>query len=95
MWFIFGFISIIATIVNVYQFSKNKDYKLAMAVALATTSLTVLTLYNDVANLLIVEDWTSLLDVVPTMSSSLKFLVGTSILLNFAPLITDLIKESN
>ena len=94
MWFIFGFISIIATIVNIYQFSKNKDNKLAMAVAIATTSLTVLTLYNDVANLLIVEDWTSLLDVVPTMSSLLNILVSTSILLNIAPVILQSIRKS-
>ena len=95
MWFIFGLISIIATGVNIYLFSRNKDYKLAMAIALATTALTVLILYSNVADLLVEEDWTSLLDVVPTMSSLLDFLVTTSILLNIAPIILQIIKKES
>ncbi len=93
MWFIFGLISIIATGVNIYQFSKSKDYKLAMAIAISTTSLTVLALYNDVSTLLILEDWTSLLDVIPTMSSFLNILVTISILLNISPIILETLRK--
>lgn len=94
MWFIFGLTSIIATLVNLYLFSKSKDYKLAMAIAIATTALTVLSLYSKVSDLLIAEDWSSLLDTVPTTSLFLNFLVSASILLNITPTILDLLRKN-
>lgn len=90
MWVIFGFIAIIATFINLYMYKTRKDYKLAMAIALSFTSLTLVAEYSIVSNWVKKEDWSALLDVVPTMEISLWLLTIISILLNLIPIFLDL-----
>lgn len=90
MWVIFGFIAIIATFINLYMYKTRKDYKLAIAIALSFTSLTLVAEYSIVSNWVKKEDWSALMDVVPTMEISLWILTIISILLNLIPIFLDL-----
>ena len=47
MWIIFGLIVIVATVINLYMYLAGKEYKLAMAVALSFTALTICADYSD------------------------------------------------
>lgn len=90
MWIILGIIAIVATFVNLYMYKKGKDYKLAMAIGLSFTALTLCAEYSAVSKWVKGGDWSALLDVVPTMEKALWFLTIISILLNIAPIFLEL-----
>ncbi|MFJ5771649.1 hypothetical protein [Psychrobacillus sp. NPDC093180] len=90
MWIIFGVIAIVATIINLYMYKVGKDYKLAMAIGLSFTALTLCSEYSLVSGWVTVEDWSALMDVVPGMERALWFLTIVSILLNIAPILLEL-----
>ncbi|WP_077624697.1 hypothetical protein [Sediminibacillus massiliensis] len=87
MWVILGVIAIAATLINLYLYKAGKDYKLAMAMGLSFTALTLCAEYSLVSRWVKVEDWAALSDVVPGMERALWFLTIVSILLNMAPLL--------
>lgn len=93
MWFIFGLIAIAATCLNLYLYAIGKDYKLAMAMGLAFTALTVVADYSMVSNWVKAEDWSALMDVVPIMAAALWVLTIISILLNVAPVLLERISK--
>ena len=93
MWLILGFIAIVATFVNLYMYKTGKDYKLAMAMGLSFTALTLCAENSLVSSWVKAEDWSALLDVVPTMEKALWFLTIVSILLNIAPIFLELKHE--
>ena len=86
MWAILGVIAIVVTIINLSMYAAGKDYKLAMAMALSFTALTICADYSYVSRWVKVEDWAALSDVVPGMARALWFLTIVSILLNIAPI---------
>lgn len=90
MWFIFGLIAITATCINLIMYATGKDYKLAMAMGLSFTALTIVADYSMVANWVKAEDWSALLDVVPTMAAALWLLTILSISLNITPILLEL-----
>lgn len=90
MWFIFGLVAIAATCINLFMYAIGKDYKLAMAVGLSFTALTVVADYSMVSSWVKAEDWSALLDVVPIMSAALWVLTILSILLNITPILLEL-----
>ncbi|ANU10839.1 hypothetical protein A1A1_18555 [Planococcus antarcticus DSM 14505] len=90
MWFILGLIAITATCINLFMYAAGKDYKLAMAMGLSFTALTVVADYSMVANWVNAEDWSALLDVVPTMAAALWILTILSILLSITPILLEL-----
>ncbi|KGR84342.1 hypothetical protein [Lysinibacillus odysseyi] len=90
MWLILGLIAIAATFINLFMYKAGKDYKLAMAVGLSFTALTLCSEYSLVSDWVKVEDWSALLDVVPTMERALWFLTIVSILLNITPIFLEL-----
>ncbi|WP_282020164.1 hypothetical protein [Planomicrobium okeanokoites] len=90
MWFIFGVIAIIATFINLGLFAAGKDYRLAMAMGLSFTALTLVADYGMVADWVEAEDWSALMDVVPIMSAALWVLTSLSILLNITPILLEL-----
>lgn len=89
MWLIIGFIAIVATFINLYMYITGKDYKLAMAMGLSFTALTLCAENSLIANWVNVEDWAALLDVVPTMEKTLWLLTSVSILLNISPILLE------
>ncbi|MEB2302265.1 hypothetical protein LAV72_21915 [Lysinibacillus xylanilyticus] len=90
MWIILGIIAIVATLINLYMYVAGKDYKLAMAIGLSFTALTLCSEYSLVSEWVKVEDWSALLDVVPGMEKALWFLTIVSILLNVTPILLEL-----
>lgn len=90
MWVIFGLIAIIATWINIYMYALGRDYKLAMAMALSFTALTIVADYSNVSNWVKAEDWSALLDVVPGMTKVFWVLTIISILLNISPILLEL-----
>jgi len=90
MWLIFGITAIVATFINLYMYTTGKDYKLAMAMGLSFTALTLCSEYSLVSQWVKVGDWAAIEDVVPSMERALWFLTVVSILLNIAPLLLEL-----
>jgi magnesium-transporting ATPase (P-type) len=86
MWVIFGVIAIITTFINLYMYKAGKDYKLAMAMALSFTALTICADYSYLTRWVKAEDWAALSDVIPGMARAFWFLTIVSILLNIAPI---------
>lgn len=89
MWIILGIIAILATGTNLYMYKTGKDYKLAMAIGLSFTALTLCAEYSLVSTWVKVEDISALLDVVPTMEMALWVLTIISIVLNIAPVLLE------
>ena len=90
MWFIFGVFAIISTIANLFMYFNNRNYTLPMGLALSFTALILTSSLNDISESLMANDFTSLLDVVPTASTALLLLTIASILLNMIPVLLDL-----
>ncbi|MED3574636.1 hypothetical protein [Cytobacillus praedii] len=89
LFMIFGVIAIVATFINLYMYKVGKDYKLAMAMGLSFTALTLCAEYSLVSVWVEVEDWAALMDVVPGMERLLWFLTIVSIFLNIAPILLE------
>ena len=90
MWVILGLIAIVATFINLYLYIAGKDYKLAMALGLSFTALTICADYSYLNRWVEAEDWAALMDVVPGMARAFWFLTTASILLNIAPILLDM-----
>ncbi|HCN61190.1 MAG TPA: hypothetical protein DIS72_08920 [Staphylococcus sp.] len=90
MFMVLGIIAIVATVLNIYLYKIGKDYKLAMAMGLSFTALTLVSGHSMISNWVKVEDWAALLDVLPTMATALWALTIISILLNIIPILLEL-----
>jgi hypothetical protein len=86
MWLILGVIAIVATVINLSLYAAGKDYKLAMAMALSFTALTICADYSYLTRWVKAEDWAALSDVIPGMARAFWLLTIVSILLNIAPI---------
>ena len=89
MFLILGIIAIVATVLNLYLYKVGKDYKLAMAMGLSFTALTLVAGYSMISGWVKVKDWAALLDAVPTMTTVLCGLTIVSILLNIIPILLE------
>ena len=90
MFLVMGMFAIIATFLNLYLYKIGKEYKLAMAMGLSFTSLTLVAEHSMIYEWVKVKDWAALLDVVPTMTTALWVLTMISILLNIIPILLEL-----
>ena len=89
MFLILGIIAIVATVLNLYLYKVGKNYKLAMAMGLSFTALTLVAGHSMISDWVKVKDWAALLDVVPTMTTALWILTIVSILLNIIPILLE------
>ena len=87
MWVILGLSAIVAAILNLLFWSRGKDSKIFRFLSLSLTALTVCAIYSMDAQWVLKEDWSALMDVVPSMSRYLWGLVIASIALNGITLI--------
>ena len=92
MWLILGLIAIVATFINLSMYITGKDYRLAMAMGLSFTALTLCAEHSLVSNWIRHEDWSALREV-PAMDKAFWFLTIISILLNIAPIFLELISK--
>ena len=56
MWILFGGIAVVFTFINLYIYKAGKSYKLAMAIGLSFTALTLCSVYT------MVSEWVKLND---------------------------------
>lgn len=94
MFLVLGIIAIVATVLNLYLYKVGKNYKLAMAMGLSFTALTLVAGHSMISDWVKVKDWAALLDVVPTMTTALWILTIVSILLNIIPILLELKKNN-
>ena len=94
MFLVLGTIAIVATVLNLYLYKVGKNYKLAMAMGLSFTALTLVAGHSMISDWVKVKDWAALLDVVPTMTTALWILTIVSILLNIMPILLELKKNN-
>ena len=91
MWILFGMGAIIFAVLNliwVFQ-GRNKTVKWFRFISMALTALTLCAFYSDSASRVVAEDWSGLMDVVPTMSTALWFCTIASIAINSVSLLTE------
>lgn len=82
MWILLGVAAIITAILNIIFFAAHKETKYLRFASLSLTALTVCSFYYDAAQRVIKEDWSGLMDILPTMSKALWVCVILSILIN-------------
>ncbi len=82
MWIIFGVGAIVTALLNLAWWMKSKNSEAFRFASIALTALTVCAIYSMDAKWVIAEDWSALMDVVPSMSNALWVLVIASVLIN-------------
>lgn len=82
MWMLLGFGAIIFAILNIIWRVQNKEAKWFSYVSLSLTALTLCAFYSAGASRVVNEDWGGLMDIMPSMSTSLWVCTGTSIVIN-------------
>lgn len=92
MWLIFGTCAIITALLNIMNYKNRAD--IFRFLSLTFTSLTVCAFYADGARRVIREDWSGLMDTIPTISKALWVCVALSILINSISLIKSHRKKS-
>ena len=66
MWLIFGIGAIVFALLNVIAAIKKKNAERYRFLSLSLTALTVCAFYFDGASSVIKEDWSGLMDIMPT-----------------------------
>ena len=89
MWLIIAIGAIIFAILNIVFSFNNKNSKWFGFISLSLTALTVCAFYSEASSHVLKEDWSALMDVIPTVSKMLWFCVFMSILINAIPLFRD------
>ncbi len=82
MWMVFGTGAIVFTVLNLVWTLNNKSAEWFRFAGLALTALTVCSFYADAAGRVAAEDWSGLMDIMPTMNRALWVCTVISILLN-------------
>ena len=82
LWIVFGIAAIISAIANILCVVLHREAKWFRFASLALTALTLCAFYGMAARIVLSEDWSGALDVIPTLSKPLWLLTGLSILLN-------------
>lgn len=88
MWLLLGGLAILATMTNMYLFSKGKDYRFAMVAGLSFTALTLCAEISLVADWIEREDWSAASELV-NYQWALWFATFASIILNMLPLLME------
>lgn len=82
LWIVFGIAAIITAIANILCVILHRQTKWFCFASLALTALTLCAFYGLAARIVLSEDWSGALDVIPTLSRPLWILTIVSILLN-------------
>lgn len=92
MWILLGAGAIIFAIINLIGMfqGKNDNVKWFRFISMALTALTLCAFYSDGAKRVVAEDWSGLMDVMPTMSTVLWGCTIASILINGVSLLKEI-----
>lgn len=87
-WLFFGIIAIITAILNAIWTLRHREAKWFRFLSLTFTIFTVCAFYTQAAQWVLVEDWSALMDVLPSVSKMLWFLTIASVFINGISLFT-------
>ena len=83
MWLAFGIAAIIIAVLHIVAcVTRNRNAKWLGFISLSLTALTLCAFYSDAAALVVKEDWSALMDILPGVSKVLWVLTICSILMN-------------
>lgn len=82
MWMLFGFGAIITALLNVIWMLFRRETKWFRFISLSLTALTVCAFYSQAGRWVLAEDWSALMDVVPSVSVILWILTAASVIIN-------------
>ena len=82
MWLLFGIAAIIAAILNLGWTLQHREAKWFRFVSISCTALTLCAFLNQVNEWVLVEDWSALMDVIPSTSRAMCILTLASIAIN-------------
>ena len=82
LWIVFGIAAIITAIANILCVMLHWETKWFRFTSLSLTALTLCAFYGLAAKIVLSEDWSGAMDVIPTLSKPLWILTSLSILLN-------------
>ena len=82
MWLFFGITAIITAILNIIWTLRHREAKWFRFLSLSLTVFTVCSFYAHAAHWVLAEDWSALMDVLPTTSNMLWSLTVTSVAIN-------------
>ena len=83
MWLAFGIAAIIIAVLHIIAYvMRHRNVTWLGFISLALTALTLCAFYSDAAALVLQEDWSALMDVLPGVSKILWVLTICSILMN-------------
>lgn len=83
MWAVFGIGAIVCAALNILWSIQKKNARRFGLASLSLTALTCCAFYGDAAKRVIHEDWSGLMDILPTTSTALWICTTASILINF------------
>ncbi len=95
MWVLFGVLTVVFTIINLYMYGEKKDYKFAMFLALSFNSLMLCSQYSMVSGWVLSNDMSSLSDVVPYLEPCLWVITIIVIIINLIPILFEKLKLIN
>ena len=90
MWMLFGMGAItfaVLYLICTFQ-GRNKTVNWFRFISMSLTALTLCAFYADGASRVVAEDWSGLIDVMPTMSTALWICTIASIAINSVSLLT-------
>lgn len=82
MWVVFGVGAIITALLNVVWMLFHRETKWFRFISLSLTALTVCAFYSRAGRWVLAEDWSALMDVVPSVSVILWILTAASVIIN-------------
>ncbi len=82
MWLLFGVTAIITAILNVIWTLRHREAKWFRFFSLSFTVFTLCAFYAQAARWVLEEDWSALMDVLPSTSNVLWFLTTASVVIN-------------
>ena len=91
MWILLGVGAVIFAIINLIWMLQGKsgNVKWFRFISMALTALTLCAFYSDSAKRVVAEDWSRLMDVMPTMSTALWGCTIASIMINGVSLLRE------
>ena len=82
MWLFFGITAIIAAILNIVWTLRHRDAKWFRFASLSFTALTLCAFLSETNGWVLVEDWSALMDVLPSVSKVMWILTIASVFIN-------------
>ncbi|SEU21004.1 hypothetical protein [Enterocloster lavalensis] len=94
MWLFFGIGAIVLASFGVVWAVQDKKAKWFRFLSLSFTALTICAFYSDGASMVVKEEWSGLMDIMPTVSKALWVCTIASIVVNSISLLGEKIKDS-